>query len=242
MIDTHAHIEELADIEQALKRAKTKGLAAIVAVGSSPKANMKTLALTREYSGFIYPAVGIHPSEADGNLNEAVRFISDNASKCVAIGEVGLDYQITTDKSRQKEVLENMLEIAKRCDKPVSLHSRGAWDDVFSCVQYCGIRKSVFHWYSGPLGTLKRIVDNGYFISATPAVEYSLRHREAIQKAPVEAILLETDAPVRYHGVPSEPSDVAKVLDIVAKLKGISPSQLADVTTGNACKIFGISH
>jgi TatD DNase family protein len=74
---------------------------------------------------------------------------------------------------------------------------------------------------------LKRIIDNGYFISATPAVEYSLRHREAIQKAPVEAILLETDAPVRYHGVPSEPSDVAKVLDIVAKLKGISPQPVS---------------
>ena len=240
LIDTHAHIDELAAIKEVLERAKATELVAIVAVGSSLTSNMKILELARKYSDFIYPAIGIHPLEAGTNLHEAVGLIDSNVHRCVAIGEIGLDYSYKVNSTRQKQVFESMLDLAKRHRKPVSLHSRGAWDDVLSYVKKHGIREGVFHWYSGSTETLRRILDSGFYISATPAVEYSIKHREAIERTPIERILLETDTPVRYHGVPSEPSDVVKVLNTVAKIKGLAASRLADITTGNASNLFNI--
>jgi TatD DNase family protein len=241
LIDTHAHIEEINDLDNVIQRAKMNNIVAIIAVGSSIKSNVDVLSLASKYNGFIYPSIGIHPIEAETDVKIASAQIMSNIDHCVAIGEIGLDYQYDINKTKQKEIFENMLQIAKKNGKPVSLHSRKAWDDVFSLVQTIGIRKAVFHWYSGPNEVLKRILDNGYFVSATPAVWHSLKHRNAIEMTPVESILLETDTPVKYGGVPSEPSDVTKVLNMVAKIKNISIDKLADITTNNACKLFDIS-
>jgi TatD DNase family protein len=242
LVDTHAHIEEVNDLESVIQRAKMNNVIAIIAVGSSIKSNYGVLSLASKYKGFIYPSIGIHPIEAQTDVELASTQIISNIDHCVAIGEIGLDYQYDVNKTKQKETFENMLQISKKIGKPVSLHSRKAWDDVFSLVQSVGISKAVFHWYSGPNEVLKKILDNGYFISATPAVWHSLKHRNAIEMTPVESILLETDTPVKYGGVPSEPSDVTKVLDMVSKIKNISIDKLADITTNNACKLFNISN
>ncbi|WP_455368414.1 TatD family hydrolase [[Eubacterium] cellulosolvens] len=241
LIDTHAHLEEIDDINNVIQRAKMNNIIAIIAVGSTIKSNSEILSLASKYSGLIYPSIGIHPIAAETDIKTALTQIISNINHCFAIGEVGLDYQYDINKTKQKEIFENMLQISKKFGKPVSLHSRKAWDDVFSLVHTMGISKAVFHWYSGPNEVLKKILDNGYFISATPAVWDSPKHRNAIEIAPVESILLETDTPVKYKGVPSEPSDVTKVLSMVAKIKNISIDKLADITTNNACKLFGIS-
>lgn len=241
LIDTHAHIEEINDLDNVIQRAKMNNIMAIIAVGSSIKSNADILSLTSKYNGFIYPSMGIHPIEAETDVKTAITQIISNIDHCVAIGEIGLDYKYNINKTKQKEIFENMLQISKKFGKPVSLHSRKAWDDVFSLVQTIGISKAVFHWYSGPNEVLKKILDNGYFVSATPAVWHSPKHRNAIEMTPVESILLETDTPVKYGGVPSEPSDVTKVLNMVAKIKNISIDKLADITTNNACKLFDIS-
>jgi TatD DNase family protein len=241
LIDTHAHIEEINDLDNVIQRAKMNNVIAIIAVGSSIKSNADILSLASKYNGFIYPSIGIHPIEAETDVKTAVTQIISNIDHCVAIGEIGLDYQYDINKTKQKEIFENMLQISKKLGKPVSLHSRKAWDDVFSLVQTMGISKAVFHWYSGPNEVLKKILDNGYLVSATPAVWHSPKHRNAIEMTPVESILLETDTPVKYGGVPSEPSDVTKVLNMVAKIKNISIDKLADITTNSACKLFDIS-
>ena len=241
LIDTHAHIEEINDLDNVIQRAKMNNIIAIIAVGSSIKSNADVLSLASKYNEFIYPSIGIHPIEAETDVKTVITQIISNIDHCVAIGEIGLDYQYDINKTKQKEIFENMLQISKKLGKPVSLHSRKAWDDVFSLVQTIGISKAVFHWYSGPNEVLKKILDNGYFVSATPAVWHSPKHRNAIEMTPVESILLETDAPVKYGGVPSEPSDVTKVLNMVAKIKNISIDKLADITTNNACKLFDIS-
>jgi TatD DNase family protein len=240
LIDTHAHLEEINQVDYVIQRAKMNNIIAIIAVGSSIKSNIEILSLASKYNGFIFPAIGIHPIEAETDLETAVSQIISNINHCFAVGEIGLDYQYDIDKIKQKDVFENMLKVSKKFEKPVSLHSRKAWADVFHLVQSIGISKAVFHWYSGPNDILKKVLDNGYFISATPAVWHSPKHRNAIEIAPVESILLETDSPVKYRGVPSEPSDVTKVLDMVAKIKSISIDKLADITTNNACKLFDI--
>ncbi|NHJ33705.1 MAG: TatD family deoxyribonuclease [Asgard group archaeon] len=241
LIDTHAHIEEINELDNVIQRAKMNNVIAIIAVGSSIKSTADILSLASKYNGFIYPSIGIHPIEAETDIKTGIKQIISNIDHCVAIGEIGLDYQYDINKTKQKEIFEKMLQISKKFGKPVSLHSRKAWDDVFSLVQTIGISKAVFHWYSGPNEILKKILDNGYFVSATPAVWHSPKHRNAIEMTPVESILLETDTPVKYGGVPSEPSDVTKVLNMVAKIKNISIDKLADITTNNACELFDIS-
>lgn len=241
LIDTHAHIEKINDLDNVVQRVKMNNIVAIIAVGSSIKSNADVLSLASKYNGFIYPSIGVHPTEAETDVKTAITQIISNINDCVAIGEIGMDYQYDINKTKQKEIFKNMLQVSKKFGKPVSVYSRKAWDDVFSLVQTTGVGKAVFHWYSGPNEVLKKILDNGYFISATPAVEYSPKHRNAIEMTPVESILLETDTPVKYKGVPSEPSDVTKVLNMVAKIKNISIDKLANITTNNACKLFDIS-
>ncbi|MBS7622115.1 TatD family hydrolase [Candidatus Bathyarchaeota archaeon] len=240
LVDTHAHVDELIDLDGAIERARIKGVTAVVAVGASLAVNTKILEIAQEHPDFIYPAIGIHPAEAEAASDEALRFIDENADACAAIGEIGLDYSYRVDKDLQKAVFKKMLEVAERHDKPVSLHSRYAWDEVLSCVLDKEIRRGVFHWYTGPLETLEKILDCGYLVSATPAIEYSMKHREAIERAAVESILLETDTPVKYRGVTSEPSHVIRVADAVAEIKNLTVKRLAEITTSNACKLFGL--
>ncbi|RLI06152.1 hypothetical protein DRO22_01865, partial [Candidatus Bathyarchaeota archaeon] len=103
-----------------------------------------------------------------------------------------------------------------------------------------GVQKAVFHWFTGPQDALKKLLDHGYCISATPAANYSKEHRAAIRNTPVENILLETDSPVSYRGEVAEPAHVLKSLSAVAELKGETKKKISEETTENARRVFGI--
>jgi TatD DNase family protein len=250
LIDTHAHLDEIEDLEQALDDAKKAGLIAIVAVGSDIESNTKVLKISEEYQGYVYPALGWHPwyikeSEIDANLE----FIRANVEKAVAIGEVGLDYhkrvRASADKDLQKRVLRELLKIAKEYDKPALIHSRYAWRDALDAVVEAGLEKAVFHWYTGTSSVLRDIVDRGYYVSVTPAVEYHEEHRRAVKEVPLERMLLETDSPVVYlrgreNEFKSSPADVVRSLRGAAALKGISEEDVAEATTENSIRLFEI--
>ena len=114
LIDTHAHIEEIHDLDNVIQRAKMNNVVAIIAVGSSIKSNANILSLASKYNGFIYPSIGIHPIEAETDIKTAITQIISNIDHCVAIGEIGLDYQYDISKTKQKEIFENMLQISKK--------------------------------------------------------------------------------------------------------------------------------
>lgn len=241
LVDTHTHLEQVEKVSEALERAMACGLIAVIAVGMNLASNRQVLDLAKKYRGTVYPAMGIHPwaIEAD-EIDETLAFVNLHIKECVAVGEIGLDYWIKKDRALQMECLEKMLALAVKHDKPVSTHSRGSYEDVFRLVSESGIRKAVFHWYSGPIEITERIVDAGYHISATPAVEYSEKHRDVIRRVPLENLLLETDCPVKHKEISSEPASIRVTLDEVAKLKGETPEAVAAVTTGNAIEIFGL--
>jgi len=253
LIDTHAHLDELEDLPQAIERAKERGVLAIIAVGSDYQSNIKTLEIVEKYKPYVYPALGLHPWNLswDLNIDRNLQFIEDNIKNIVAVGEVGLDYHKElvrkVDKLRQKACLEAILQLAKSCQKPVIIHSRYAWRDSFTLVREAGIEKAVFHWYTGPLNVLRDILGQGYFISATLAAEYHEEHRRAVKATPLESLLLETDAPVVYRegtqlGHKAEPANVVRTLDAVARLKSIEIDVVADKTTKNALRFFGMHH
>jgi len=241
LIDGHAHLEELEDLRESLQEAEAGGVRDIVAVGMDRESNQKVLQIAKENKGYVYPAIGYHPRQIKREEVEAnLSFIRDHVERCVALGEIGLDYKVKVKKELQREVFGELLYIALESDKPVIIHCRFSHRRAFEMVRERKVKRAVFHWYSGPLRLLGEILEAGYLISATPALAYSPPHQEAIKRAPVGRILLETDTPVSYQGRESRPKDVRMTLEEVSRLKGLDPSVVSEQTTENASRFFKI--
>jgi TatD DNase family protein len=241
MIDGHAHLNEIEAVEEALARAQEAGITGIVAVGMDVASNQATLDLHRRFPHLVYPALGYHPwSITPLSIEANLAFIREHLPGCAALGEVGLDYQAKVKKKLQQEVLAALLDLAARENKPVILHTRFSQQRALSMVKAAGIARAVFHWYSGPLDILQEILAEGYFISATPALAYSPPHQAAIQAAPLDRILIETDCPVVYQEKKSEPAHLAVTARELSRLKGIELSQVIAATTNNAKGFYKI--
>lgn len=250
LIDTHAHLSDLEDREGVVRRAKEAGIDAIVAVGANLDTNKATIEWSEAFPGYIYPALGIHPTEwAQDDVPTTLRYIEEQIDRITAVAEIGLDYwdrdarKNKDIRERQRQIYVEQLQFAKEHDKPVSVHSRGSWRDALDLAVQHGPEGVVFHWYSGPLEVIAEILDRGYMISATPAAEYSRDHKAALDEAPLECIMMETDSPVylRNRRRPSEPSDLVIALKALAKLKDASEHEVARVTTENAKNFFNLS-
>ena len=251
LIDTHAHLDELKNLDLMLDEAKKAGVIAIVAVGSNHQSNIKTLEISQKHRRFVYPALGLHPWEL-GNLgtfeiDDNLRFIEQNIASAVAVGEIGLDYDKrvlkVASKELQKEVLGRLLDIARKYAKPAIIHSRYAWKDALHLIQDSGMDKAVFHWFTGFSSVLKDIIGGGYFVSATPAAEYHEEHRRAVKEAPLQRLLLETDCPVTYGRAAryeSQPADILRDVKAVSRLKEIAEATIAEQTTRNAISFFSL--
>jgi TatD DNase family protein len=250
LIDTHAHLDEIENLEQVLAEAKKAGVVSIIAVGSDLKSSEKTLKLAELYQNFVYPALGWHPWYIkEAGIDSPLDFIESHIDEAVAIGEIGLDYhkrvRAVADKDLQKRVLGELLRIAKIHHKPALIHSRYAWRDAFDLVVNAQLDKAVFHWYTGTSSVLRDIVRQGYYISVTPAVAYHEEHRRAVKEIPLERMLLETDCPVIYQRgsefeFTSSPADVLRSLRGAASLKGVSEAEIAEATTANAVRLFSL--
>jgi TatD DNase family protein len=246
LMDTHAHLSDLEDREGVIERARGVGIDAIIAVGGNLETSRATLSWADDYGGYVHPALGIHPTEWMGDdVDETLRFIDKHIDRCVAVGEIGLDYWNREAKSeevreRQREIYVRQLGIAVEHGKPASVHGRGAWEDALALAREHGPDRIIFHWFSGPLNVLRGVLDSGYLISATPAAEFSRDHRAALAEAPLERIVIETDSPVSYHGKRAEPADILLTLRSLADLKGIPEEEVAEVTTMNAERFFGL--
>jgi TatD DNase family protein len=241
LIDGHAHLDAIIPIDPVIERARSVGVSRIIAVGMDFESNKKTLKIAGSYPGYVFPAIGFHPwSIKENEIQNTLAFIEKHIAQCVAVGEVGLDYKIKVKKAIQWEVFSQVLQIARKNEKPAIIHTRFSYERAHRMVVEAGIKKAVFHWYSGPENILSRIVEDGYFVSATPALAFSKAHREAILKAPVERILIETDSPVKYGYKTSEPADLVETLQQLAKLKELSENEVALITTKNSEKLYGI--
>lgn len=241
LIDTHVHLDQIQSVERVIETARQAKIWAIIAVGMNNASNRKVLELANRFAGMVYPAIGYHPwSIKADEVDESIRFIETKLDDSVALGEVGLDYKINVKKPLQREVFARVLQLAKDKKKPVIVHSRLSHSRTHRMVAESGVKRAVFHWYSGPLDILDRILADGFFVSATPALAYSPSHRAAMARAPLEKILIETDSPVKYQDKVSEPADLKITLKELSHLKNIPQDTLASVTTDNARLFFGI--
>jgi len=248
LIDTHAHLDEIENLDERIAEAAKAGLVAIIAVGSDLVSNQKVLEIANLHQGFVFPALGWHPWYIkEEEIDAQLEFMAANIDKAVGVGEIGLDYhkrvRAAADKDLQKTVLGALCKIAAEHDKPALIHSRYAWRDAYDAVDRAGLEKAVFHWYTGTSGVLRDIINHGYYISVTPAVEYHEEHRRAVREAPPDRLLLETDSQVTYgrgsaHEFVASPADVRRSMKGAAALKGLSEEEIAAATTENARRLF----
>ncbi|MBW2109496.1 MAG: TatD family hydrolase [Deltaproteobacteria bacterium] len=241
VIDTHAHLEEFSDPQTVVDEARHGGVVAVVAVGQDLASNRKALDIAASNPHYVFPAVGYHPWRLDPQDHEAtLADIDRHLPRCVALGEVGLDYKAKTKKKVQKAVFSELIALAGKHDKPIVLHCRYSHARAFQMVRDAGLKKVVFHWFSGPVDLIPVIAAEGYYMSASPALLYNPYHQKAISAVPMDRLLLETDSPVTYRSLKARPVHVRVTLEQVAKLKQVPCEEVASHTTQNAKACFGL--
>jgi TatD DNase family protein len=262
IIDTHAHLDQLEELDRALEDAYKTGVEGIVAVSIDLESCRKNLEIKKtKLQPKIYLAMGMHPSEVNLNeLDDCIQLIREHVSELTAIGEIGLDFwykwvrKNKEKKDEQREVFRTFLQLAKEIGLPAVIHSRGAWRECLETAKEAGVKSAVFHWYSGPVDVLEDILTAGYYVSSTPSLFYSPQSREAISHAPIERILIETDCPVFYRaaapeagknqqaeeGFQAEPKDVFKTLKAYCALMMTEEQNSLDIFNQNAKEFFKI--
>ncbi len=253
LIDTHCHLDFKDfndDRSDVLKRAWDSGVMYIINVGSSMEGTARSIQIAGD-NDFIYAAIGIHPHEADSVSENDIRLFAGflDKPKVVAIGEIGLDYyKNISSRENQKKLFISLLKTAKDANLPLIIHNRDAHSDMIDILKNIAGNsvRGVMHCFSGNEAFLKTCLDMGFFISFTCNITYKNagRLREIVKLVPMDRILLETDAPFLapqdFRGKRNEPMHVRYAAEEVAGIKGLDFHDVAEMTTDNAIRLFGL--
>ncbi|PSV56945.1 TatD family hydrolase [Photobacterium sp. GB-3] len=258
MIDTHCHFDFPPfndDPKRALALAQEGGVNQIVipTVGQSNWAKVQLLC--QRYPALYY-GLGIHPffsTEHTSDVCQRLHFELKEAlqqpySKCVAVGECGLDFAIETlDRELQQTWLQAQLQLANIYRLPIILHCRKAFPELVRAIRAdTPSQGGVYHGFSGSYQQAVQLIDLGLKIGVGGTITYerAKKTRETIAKLPLSEIVLETDAPdmpvCGFQGQPNRPERIAYVMNTVASLKGISIESVTEATTLTAHELFKI--
>lgn len=252
LIDSHGHLDDMAfsaDRYDIAEKLAGDGIAAFVNVSANRDSNFFGADLSEKYNNIFF-STGIHPSEC-GELDFSfLNTIKDlySKKKCVAIGEIGLDYHYDdVPRELQKEWFERQCAIAKELDAPVIIHDREAHQECFDMVKKYKNR-GVFHCFSGSAEMATELVKLGFYISFTGVLTFKNAKKaiEAAAAIPLDRLMVETDcpymAPEPMRGTRNEPKNVIKTCEKLAEIKGITPEETAKTTIENTCRLFGIEN
>ena len=251
IFDTHAHYDDEAfdeDRSALLDSFPEKGVSFVVDCGCSVRSCTSALMLAGRYS-WIYAACGIHPEdcEAFGSIDTLMQTMLPfwHSEKCVAIGEIGLDYHYDIDKPTQLSFFEAQLRASLELGLPVIIHDREAHGDTMELLRRYR-PKGVLHCFSGSAEMAREAVRLGLYIGFGGAVTFKNARRplEAAAAVPPDRLLLETDcpymAPVPYRGKRCDSTMIPLAAEKLAALHGMQTQQMLDLTCRNAQTLFGI--
>lgn len=250
IFDSHAHYTDKAfneDRENMLGSLKESGVCGIINCGADIESSVSSVDLASKYD-YIYAACGIHPEEADKTPENYIDILRDLAKneKCVAIGEIGLDYYWRQDtKDLQKELFEKQILLSKELDLPIIVHDREAHGDTMEILKKHR-PKGVLHCFSGSPETATEVLKLGMYIGLGGALTFKNARKavEVAQMLPLDRLLLETDcpymAPVPMRGKRNNSGYIPFIAEKVAEIKGIDPQSVLDVTTENTKRLFNI--
>ena len=255
IIDTHCHLDDdryKDDLEEVISRAIKSGVEMFIIPAGDPNTLKRAIEISESYAN-VYFAAGTHPYDAikyDRDFLE--EFISH--PKCVAVGECGLDYyrlsddqdEIEKEKKIQKDVFIDQIELANKYNKPLIVHIRDASHDSLEILeQYVGEQGGVLHCYNADHKLLK-LAKKGFYFGIGGVLTFANARKlvEVYSRIPLDRLLIETDAPYLtphpHRGQRNEPSYCTFVAQKMAELSDISSGEMADITTQNAKRLFGI--
>ncbi len=248
LIDTHAHLVSLEDVEIAVNRAYEAGVAKIISVSTGLDSSYATIEIADTYES-VFAAVGIHPHSASQYTEETFSKIEDTISrkKVVAVGETGLDYHyMNSPKEIQIESFRAHIDMATRFTLPFVVHVREADEDMLSILRESDLNENpgVIHCFSGNYETAKQYLELGFFISFSGIVTFNraAEVREAAKNIPFDRVLIETDspylAPVPLRGKKNEPANVKYVAQVVAEVRGVDIQTLQEQLLKNTLELF----
>lgn len=256
LVDTHAHLDfakTQEQLEELLERAWAVGLEQIVTIGASREfdSNLRAVEIANKYER-VFATVGIHPHDArvvTPKVLEDIEALARCEQKVKAIGEIGLDYHYDhSPREKQREAFAQFIQMAHRVQMPIIIHTREAEQDTIDILKQEEARRcgGVLHCFSGTRWLAEQALELGFYVSFSGIVTFKSAPiiQEVAQMVPEDRILVETDAPflapVPKRGRRNEPSYVAHTLRFIAGLRGVDPMELAQTTTRNARRFYGL--
>jgi TatD DNase family protein len=256
MIDVHCHLEQKDydnDREEVIEKCR-KELKAVITSCAHPRDFELTMRLVENHNGFVFASCGIHPEYvkdiSEKEKDDFLDLIVKNKEKIVAIGETGLDYWYIKEKEwqeRQKELFVELINLAKELDKPLIIHSREVFEETLDILENNDAKKVNFHMW-GANQLLKRILDNGWYVSMNTIILKSKKHKKIARDIPLERLMLETDSPwlapkrlVEGADERNDPTSIKIVAQKIAEIKKIDFEEVWQKCGENAVNFFNLN-
>lgn len=253
LIDTHSHLylpQFDSDFEAVIQRAKQNNIQQILLPNIDEDSVAKILTLQQKNPKMFFAMMGLHPTSVQQNWKKQLDFIltNKNVENIFAIGEIGLDYYWSTDlKAQQIEAFEYQITFAKKHQLPIAVHCRNAFDDILTLLEKHSDKnlKGVLHCFTGNTNQAQRLIDIGFYLGIGGVLTYKNSGLDkTIAPINLKHLILETDAPflppTPHRGKRNESSYTLLVAQKLAEIKNISLEKVAQQTTQNAKKLFGL--
>lgn len=252
IFDTHAHYDSgafNADRFEILDSMQENNVGLIVNPGCDLESSKAAIELAEKYD-FVYAAIGWHPEDILDKLTDETfgeMCALANHPKCVAIGEIGLDYYWdATHKEEQKSLFRRQIELALKLDKPIIVHDREAHGDSMDIIREYPKVRGVFHCYSGSAEMAQELLKRGWYLGFDGPITYKNARKsiEVLEICPLERMVIETDSPyltpVPFRGKRNDSSKLGYVIEKIAEVRGMSEEEIERITYENGRRLFGI--
>lgn len=248
IFDSHSHYDDSrfdGIRDELFAEMQKNGVTGIVTCGCDEQSSKAALDMAQKYD-FVYAAVGIHPGNLDsGTTIEQIRTLASH-KKCVAIGEIGLDYYwVDNNKREQIEIFEKQILLAKELDLPILVHDRDAHADTLEILKKHK-PKGVVHCFSGSVEMAKEIIKLGVYIGVGGVITFKNAKKlpDVVKIIPDELLLVETDcpylAPEPYRGKLCHSGMISLTAQKIAEIRNTTSENILKLTAKNAKKMLNL--
>lgn len=252
-VDTHTHLylEDFSvDIDEVVSRAVVSGVKKMLLPSVDSSSTKDLLDLCKKYPQYCFPMIGLHPTSVNTDFKNELNHVEEELKKgiYIAVGEIGIDlYWDKTYFKEQSEAFLHQLSLAKQYNLPVVIHTRDSFSETYDLINSFSSTpmQGVFHCFSGNAEDAFKIIEKGFKIGVGGVVTFkNALLAQVVKEVGLEHIVLETDAPylapTPNRGKRNESSYIPIIAQKVAEIKGISLERVAEITTRNACEVFGM--